>query len=91
MFTIAKEDFLEEVKAEMYGYEELTDEDIEEWVSKFEAYLQKDGKKDKKISVTPKGTQIKLEDETELFRIVDKYLSAVDRGEKEAYWTEWSL
>jgi hypothetical protein len=89
MFTLDKAEFIEEVKAEMAGYEEISEELIEAWVVKFEDYVSK--KKNEKLIKKGKDVQIKLDDEAELFKIVDRYLVAIENDEIEAYWQDWKL
>jgi hypothetical protein len=89
MFTLDKAEFIEEVKAEMAGYEEISEELIEAWVVKFEDYVAK--KKNEKLIKKGQDVQIKLDDEAELFKIVDRYLVAIENEEIEAYWQDWKL
>jgi hypothetical protein len=89
MFILDKADFVEEVKAEMAGYEEISEELIEAWVVKFEDYVSK--KKNEKLIKKGQDVQIKLDDEAELFKIVDRYLVAIENDEIEAYWQDWKL
>ena len=89
MFTLDKADFIEEVKAEMAGYEEISEELINAWIIKFEEYVEK--KKSKKMIKKGKAIQIQLDDEAELFKIVDRYLVAIENDEVEAYWQDWKL
>jgi hypothetical protein len=91
MLLLSKIDFIEEIKAEMAGYEELTQELISDWVKHFEKYLQKPNPRDKRVSIKGQIVNIKLDDESDLFGIVDKYLAAVDAEEIDAYWSEWHL
>ncbi len=89
MFILDKAEFVEEVKAEMAGYEEISEELIEAWVVKFEDYVSK--KKNEKLIKKGQDVQIKLDDEAELFKIVDRYLVAIENDEIEAYWQDWKL
>jgi len=89
MFILDKAEFVEEVKAEMAGYEEISEELIEAWVVKFEDYVSK--KKNEKLIRKGQDVQIKLDDEAELFKIVDRYLVAIENDEIEAYWQDWKL
>lgn len=91
MLILSKEDFLEEVKAEMAGYEELTKELIGEWVTSFERYIKRKSLKDKRISFRGDKVYVKLEDESDLFKIVDKYFAAVENEDLEEYNANWSL
>lgn len=91
MFVISKNDFLEEVKAEMFGYEEFDDEMIDNWVKKVDGYIEKNKNKDAKIKAKGNEIEISLKDETDFFKIVDKYLVAIDAEDEEAYWEDWTL
>ncbi len=89
MFVLEKVEFIEEIKAEMAGYEEMTPELIEGWVKAFEEFVRRGNSK--KIVKKGQNIDIKLEDEAELFRIVDRYLVAIENDEIEAYWQDWTL
>ncbi|WZL82283.1 hypothetical protein QBE53_04055 [Vallitaleaceae bacterium 9-2] len=89
MFTLDKVDFIEEIKAEMAGYEEITKEHIDDWVEKFEEYVKK--QKNKKLIKQGQKVQVNLDDEAELFKIVDRYLVAIENEEIDAYWQDWKL
>ncbi len=89
MFVLEKVEFIEEIKAEMAGYEEMTPELIETWVKAFEGFVRRGNSK--KIVKKGQNIDIKLEDEAELFRIVDRYLVAIENDEIEAYWQDWTL
>lgn len=91
MFVLDKVDFIEEVKAEMAGYEEIEKELIDQWVDTFNKYLKRKNLKDKHIIVKGDNVSIKLDDESELFKIVDKFYAAVENEDLDAYWTDWSL
>ncbi len=89
MFVLEKVEFIEEIKAEMAGYEEMTPELIEAWVKAFEEFVRRGNSK--KIVKKGQNIDIKLEDEAELFRIVDRYLVAIENDEIEVYWQDWTL
>lgn len=94
MIKLEIEEFIEEIKAEMYGYEEIEENIINEWESKFQLYL-KDIKskktKNDKIKIKSNSIIIELKDETDIFKIVDKFLAAVVNEELDKYWTDWAL
>ena len=75
MFVISKNDFLEEVKAEMFGYEEFDDEMIDNWVKKVDAYIEKNKNKDAKIKVKGNEIEISLKDETDFFKILSSCMT----------------
>jgi len=91
MFALSKVDFIEEVKAEMAGYEEIGQDNINLWVERCKQYLAKKKLKDKRVQVKGDQVTIKLDDESELFKIVDKYLAAIENEDLDAYWNNWSL
>lgn len=88
MIKMPIEDFIEEVKAEIVGYEELGEEKALQWEKNFLS-LVNSGKKQNIEDKKGKKFYI-LEDEAELFKIVDMYLAAVDSGEEKEYWEKWS-
>jgi hypothetical protein len=88
------EEFVEEIKAEMYGYEEIEENIINVWESKFRIYLEdiKNKKtKNDKIKFKANSIIIELKDETDIFKIVDKFLAAVVNEELDKYWIDWAL
>jgi hypothetical protein len=91
MFILPKEEFVEELKAEMAGYEEITEAYMKDWFNKFEAYLSDKKVKDKRISRKGDSVSIKLQDESELFAIADKFFAAISNEDLERYWSDWSL
>ena len=91
MFSLLKDEFIEEIKAEMAGYEELTQEHINDWVQHFEKYVSQDKVKNDKLKRKGNTIEIVLKDESELFGIVDKYLVAVEGEELASYWEDWKL
>lgn len=89
MIKLDVEEFLEEVKAEMYGYEEIDEELIELWEKKFRDYIKE--KKAKKNRINYKTNSILIKDESELFDIVDNYLAAIVNDEMDQYWANYSI
>jgi hypothetical protein len=91
MFKISLEDFKEEIKAEMYGYEEIEESLIEKWFNVFNEYI--DEKKDKKnrISYKANSVTINLKDESDIFKIVDNFFAAVENEELENYWSSFQI
>lgn len=82
MFTLLIEELIDEVKSELYVFDELEEEKISEWESKFKALLPE--KKFKTIKVI--GEEIGLEDEADIFRIADDYFTAIENDQEEEYW-----
>ncbi len=91
MIELSKIDFVEEIKAEMAGYEEIEKELIDKWIEKFDRYINQKNLKDKCIKVKDKNIIVKLDDEADFFKIVDKYLVAIENEDLDAYWNNWSL
>lgn len=89
MFKMPIEDFKEEIKAEMYGYEEIDEQLIKRWFDTFDKYIK--AKKKNELIVYGKSVEIKLKDESDLFMIVDKYLAAVVNEDLDAYYADWKL
>lgn len=90
MLILPIEDFKEEVKAEMYGYEEISEQLISRWFTAFDAYVSSK-KKDERIQKKGSTVDIKLKDESDLFMVVDKYLAAVMNEELEAYFSDFKF
>lgn len=91
MIELNKLDFIEEIKAEMAGYEEIEPEHIDDWVERFEEYVSRKNLKSKKIKMKSGKLMICIEDESALFQIVDQYLAAIENEEMEQYWKDWTF
>ncbi len=96
MLKMELEEFVEEVKAEMYGYEEIQEAQIVDFEKRFRAWVENkkaQGKKNKndRIKFSPNSITIMLKDESDLFKIVDRYLAAVVDEEIKQYWENWSI
>lgn len=94
MIKLEMEEFIEEVKAEMYGYEEIEESQINDWENRFREWLKQENKKKTKnnrIKLGPNSIIIELKDETDIFKIADKYLVAVVNDEVYKYWIDWQL
>jgi len=90
MIELPVEDFIEEIKAEVIGYEELGEEKAVFWEQQFKRWLQNPTGSYKKIVKQKQGkTYIALKDESELFGFIDQYLVAVDAEEEDKYWAAW--
>ena len=90
MLKLSLEEFKEEVKAEMYGYEEIEELLIDRWFKTLDAFI-KAGKKSSILKYKDKEIMVELKDESDLFMIVDRYLAAVVNEELDKYYTDWSL
>ena len=91
MIKFSKEEFIEEITAELYGYEDITQEHREVFLTRLDAYIEDQKGKNKRISNQANSITIKMEDETELFGLIDKYLVAIVHDELEDYWKDWKL
>lgn len=89
MIKLTIEDFLYEVKEEMLCYEDLGEEKAGLWEAEFDKWLNND--KIKKKNVIEKGDKkyYCLDDESEIFDIVDEYLDAVEQGKEKEYWKDF--
>ena len=90
MLVLPMEDFLEEIKAEMYGYEEISEAHITRWFDTMDMYIKKK-KKSERLVYSDNRIDVKLKDESDLFMIVDRYLAAIAHDDLEAYYTDWKL
>ncbi len=80
MFKIPLEDFIEEIKAELFSYDEIEEEKIEFWEKNF---LKS---KETFKTVKFKNNEIILKDEEDLFEIADGFYSAILNEEEDKYW-----
>lgn len=79
-------DFIEEVKAELFGYEEITEEKVLEWENKFNYLLERDKIKSLKIKKESIRQVVFLKDESEVFQIADGFFMAIVDDDEESYW-----
>lgn len=91
MFKLTKDEFIEELRAEIAGYDEITEEKEEDFVKRIEKYIDAEKGKNKRISIETNSIIIQLEDETDLFEIVDQYLVSILDNEEDLYWANWKL
>lgn len=96
MLKMELEEFIEEVKAEMYGYEEIAESQIVDFEKHFRSWVKNKKAQNKKnkndrIKFGPNSIIIMLKDESDLFKIVDRYLAAVVDEEIQQYWENWSI
>ncbi|NLP46509.1 MAG: hypothetical protein GX347_05645 [Epulopiscium sp.] len=90
MIELPVADFIEEVKEEIIGYEELGEDKALIWEQQFKRWLSNPIGIYKKNLKEKKGERyIILKDEMELFKIADQYLVAVDSEEEDKYWDAW--
>lgn len=90
MFVIPKEEFIEELKAEIEGYEEISQEDCKDFIDRIIKYIDEE-MDNKKLKKTSKGIEIVLKDESDIFEIADRYYGAVTSNELEDYWKAFKL
>jgi len=90
MLKLSYEEFVEEVKAEMHGYEEIEEDNIKQWFDTLDTFIAAK-KKSSIFKYKGEDTGVELKDETDLFMIVDRYLAAVVNEDLEKYFTDWSL
>lgn len=90
MLKLSYEEFIEEIKGEMYGYEEITETDIEKWFTVLDDFTSKE-KKSGLLTYSKDGIQVTLKDEADLFMVVDKYLAAIVNDELDKYFDQWSI
>lgn len=88
---LALEEFLEEIEIEMSGYEEISDSLIQEWGNKVKAIIKEDGQKMKGLIKKGSSYYVILKDESDIFKVVDRYYAAVENEEMEDYWKHFSL
>lgn len=91
MLKLTKEEFVEELRNEIAGYDEITGEEEDDFISRIEKYIDKEKGKNKRISMGTNSIIIQLNDETELFEMVDQYLVALLDDEVDLYWANWKL
>lgn len=90
MLRLSLEEFKEEVKAEMYGYEEIEKSAIDKWFKTLDSFLA--AKKKSSIFKYKNGdVMVELKDESDLFMVVDRYLAAIVNEDLDKYFTDWSL
>lgn len=90
MLKLSYDEFVEEVKAEMQGYEEIEEGDIDKWFETLEAFVA-DKKKSAIFNYKDNRIEVELQDESDLFMIVDRYYAAVVNEELVKYYSDWSI
>lgn len=91
MLKISKEDLMEELTAELMGYEEIPQEYVEDFRNRLEKYFEQRKGKKNRINYTTNSITIKLKDETEIFAIADIYYTAVVNEEIDEYWLNFDI
>lgn len=81
-------DFIYEVKEEMICYEEIGKDGVADWEKNFNNWLN-DGKKKKHIKGEGENKVYMLEDESEIFDIVDEYIQAIEENKIREYWKKF--
>lgn len=85
MIRIILEDFIFEVKDEILSYEELGQLKADEWEQKFIKFVD-DKNKDKKNTV-----YCCIQDESEIFDIVDEFYYSNEQNSLASYWNNFNL
>ncbi|MFP4697898.1 MAG: hypothetical protein ACLFMO_04235 [Eubacteriales bacterium] len=85
------EDFLEEVKLEMTGYEEIDEDLIKNWECRAKDWVYLNIGKKNRIIKENNSIYVEIDDESEIFKVVDRYFSAIDNNETEKYWQGFFL
>ncbi|MBC7960285.1 MAG: hypothetical protein H7X94_10490 [Vallitaleaceae bacterium] len=91
MLKLTKDEFIEELRAEVAGYDEISEANEDDFIGRIEKYIEAEKGKNKRISIETNSIMIQLEDETDLFEIVDQYLVAILDEEVDRYWQNWKL
>lgn len=91
MLKITKEDLMEELIAELIGYEEIGQEYVEDFRNRLEKYFEEKKGKKNRINYTTNSITIKLKDESEIFAIADYYYTAVVNEEVADYWKNFDI
>ena len=89
MIQMTLEDFNEEIKGELYSYNEMPEEKIDLWEKKFLGMLKNGKLKTIKVIYNKSEqskTKLLFKDENEVFQIADGYYSAIVNNEEEKYW-----
>lgn len=91
MFKITKEELLLELRAEIAGYDEITEADEEDFITRVDKYIEAEKGKNKRISTETNSIIIQLEDETDVFEMVDQFLVAILDDQVNLYWANWKI
>ncbi|MFI3230301.1 MAG: hypothetical protein R3Y29_01955 [bacterium] len=91
MIKLEVNEFLFEVKEEIMCYEELGEKYANLWEENFNKWLinPKIKKKYIKVDKIKNKTYYLIEDESDVFGIVDSYYIAVEENKIEAYWNKF--
>ena len=89
MFKISILDLIEEVKAEIVGYEELGEEKALEWEKKFRAIVEQPKYKKAHIKESNGEKHFELKDESDVFAMADNYFASIEANEEEKYWNSF--
>jgi uncharacterized membrane protein len=91
MIKLTKEEFIEEINAELMGYEEISSEHIKQFMSTLNTYFDNKKGKKERISYKANSVVIHLKDECEIFDMADNYLSAIVNDEVQKYLDMFEL
>lgn len=89
MIKLSIEDFLYEVKEEMKCYEDIGEEGALLWENEFKKWLANDKIKKENVVIKKDEKFFCMDDESEVFDIVDEYLDALEQGQVKEYWKKF--
>ncbi|TCK92398.1 hypothetical protein EDC19_2133 [Natranaerovirga hydrolytica] len=85
------EEYLEEVKCEMAGYEEITEELIKKWEEKARQVIKNYKDKKNRIIKSNNSIYVEIEDEADIFKVADYYFAAIENDELDQYWEGFDI
>ncbi len=83
-FTL--DDFIFTILEELEQYEDLKGEDVEAWVKNFKLMVKENKVSNKNLKKEGDKTFFELQDEMEIFAIVDDYIEAIENNSVREYW-----
>lgn len=89
MIKMEIDEFIFEVKEEILSYEDLGEKKANEWEENFKKWLDDDKKKKKNVKASGNQKYYVIQDESEIFDIVDEYCDAVEQNKEKEYWNEF--
>ncbi len=83
-FTL--EEFIFNILEELEQYEDLKAEQIEGWVKTFESMVKENKISNKNLKKIDGELYFEVQDEMEIFSIVDDYIEAIENNSVAEYW-----
>ncbi len=83
-FTL--EEFIFNILEELEQYEDLKPDDIEAWVKTFESMVEDNKISNKNLKKIDGEISFEVQDEMEIFAIVDDYIEAIENNSVKEYW-----